>query len=127
MQLDLHAVSIIMHDNASDGRNMKRLRFMADLSGKDSEKPDEDARANRMRKIDQVSSLMRQESCYRRELVDYFCSHGRQRRSLSIRILEWSFSSRSRVSRSTHYCDFCDREANMAPVAYTAAVLRGGG
>lgn len=123
----LQAVSIVMHDNASDGRDVKRLRFMADLSGRDGERPDEAARDNRLRKIDQVSSMMREEACYRRELVDYFGGRARQRRSLAIRILEWLFSSRSRVVRSAHCCDFCDQSTDLSPVAYTASLLRAGG
>ena len=122
----LQAVSIVMHDNAPDGRDVKRLRFMADLAGKDQERPDPAARESRMRKIDQVSAMMREESCYRRQLVDYFGGKQRQRRSLAVRILEWLFSTRSRVKRSVHCCDFCDQEKIDCGVDYTAALLGAG-
>lgn len=122
----LQAVSIVMHDNASDGRDVKRLRFMADLAGKDQEQPDPAARESRMRKIDQVSAMMREESCYRRQMVDYFGGKQRQRRSLAVRILEWLFSTRSRVKRTAHCCDFCDREKIGSEVDYTAMLLGAG-
>ena len=112
-----------MHDNMPEGRDVKRLRFMADLSGRDQEPPDPAARANRMRKIDQVSSMMRDESCYRVQLVDYFGGKRRQRRSFAVRILEWLFSTRTRVRQSAHCCDFCDREQIGSEIAYTAVVL----
>lgn len=118
------SVSIVMHDNASDGRDVKRLRFMADLSGKDQEAPNAAARENRMRKIDQVAAMMREESCYRRQLVDYFGSKVRRRRSLGVRILEWLFAARSRVKRSAHCCDFCDQDTIDAIVPYIQMVLQ---
>jgi ATP-dependent DNA helicase RecQ len=117
------SVSIVMHDNMAEGRDVKRLRFMADLSGRDHETPDPAARANRMRKIAQVSSMMRHEGCYRGQLVDYFGGKVRARRSFAVRILEWLFSSRSRVRRTSHCCDFCDREEIGSEVAYAATVL----
>lgn len=118
------SVAVAMHDNAAEGRDVKRLRFMADLSGRDQEAPDPAARANRMRKIAQVSAMMRHEGCYRAQLVDYFGGRERARRSLAVRILEWLFSSRSRVRRTSHCCDFCDREEIGSEVAYAAAVMK---
>lgn len=118
------AVSIVMHDNASEGRDVKRLRFMADLAGKDQEQPDEAARESRIRKIDQVSAMMREESCYRRQMVGYFGGNERRRRSLWMLIIEWLFSTRSRVKRTNHCCDFCDRGEIACEVDYTALVLR---
>ena len=117
------SVAIVMHDNMPDGRDVKRLRFMADLPGRDQEAPNPDARANRMRKIDQVSAMMRYEACYRGQLVDYFGGKAQSRRSLSVRILEWLFSSRSRVKRTSHCCDFCEREQIGSEVTYTGLVL----
>lgn len=100
---------------------------MADLSGKDGERPNHAARENRMRKINQVLFMMPKKACYRSELVDHFCGRARQRRSLAVRILKWLFSSRSRVVRSAHCCDFCDRETDLLPMEYTASLLRAGG
>lgn len=117
------SVSIVMHDNMPEGRDVKRLRFMADLSGRDQNAPDPAARANRMRKIDQVSAMMRHETCYRGQLVSYFGGKARLRRSLAVRILEWLFSSRSRVKRTSHCCDFCEREQIDSEVTYTGTVL----
>lgn len=57
------AISIVMHDGHSDGPDVKRLRFMAELAADEQETSNEAAVRRRRRKIDQVSALMRHEGC----------------------------------------------------------------
>lgn len=121
------AVSIVMHDGQAAGGDVKRLRFMAERSGDELAIPNEAARQHRLLQIDQVSSLMREETCYRQGLLDYFGGATRHRRSFATWLLEWLFARKSRVRRTAHCCDHCDRGKKPATRAYVARVVSASG
>ena len=107
------SVAVMFHSGSSIGRDISRLRFMAektvdstDVSIVDREHMLE----QRFRQIDQVNEIMRSQSCMRDAVSSYFQGQKSSHRpSLSVRILDGVFGSRSQRRRFRACCDHCDR------------------
>jgi superfamily II DNA helicase RecQ len=108
------SVSVIFHD----GRGVKdshRLKFMAEKTVESA--PLDDNAASTMlnlrhHEIDQVAEMLRSSGCFRSSIRRYFGQASDQgaRRTLSERILDWAFGSRSKQVRQSACCDSCDAE-----------------
>jgi ATP-dependent DNA helicase RecQ len=107
------SVAVMFHDGQSAGRDVGRLRFMAErtvASTYDSTADRPNMLAQRYRQIDQVSELMRLQSCMRSAIAEQFQSATEKHRpTLSLRILDWVFGSRSKPRRFRACCDYCNR------------------
>lgn len=125
------AVSLIFHDGNSGGKDVGRLRFMADMTV-DGAPLDERGKARmlaqRYRQIDQVSSLLQADSCFRDAIRRYFGDAAvTPGRSLAERLLDWVFGSRAPITRHEACCDYCDRELlkRHGIRTYVASVVKG--
>ncbi|TIS99169.1 RecQ family ATP-dependent DNA helicase [Mesorhizobium sp.] len=125
------SVAVMFHNGSSVGRDISRLRFMAEktveaaqISALDREHMLE----QRYHQIDQVSELMKTRSCMRTAISEYFQGPKTTRRpSFSVWILDWAFGTRTKSRRFRACCDHCDkaeiRRHGMA--GYVARVIAG--
>lgn len=120
------AVSIVMHDGLPGGRDVARLRFMAERSGEDGGSPDRSALESRLAQIEAVANLMRHEGCYREALLRHFGNGERRKRSLAMRILAWLFAKRSKVQDAGHCCDHCDAAEKPGSLDFVQRLLGNG-
>ncbi|MFD2053698.1 RecQ family ATP-dependent DNA helicase [Mesorhizobium calcicola] len=106
------SVAVMFHSGSSVGRDISRLRFMAEKTVETAQVlalDREQMLEQRHHQIDQVSELMRTRSCMRTAISEYFQGPKVVRRpSLSVRILDWVFSSRRKTRRFRFCCDHCD-------------------
>lgn len=108
------SMSVIFHDGPGS-KDSGRLRFMAEKTVEGA-RLDDSAGATmlelRHREIDQVAEMLRATSCFRASIRSYFGQGGDRnaRRTLSERILDWVFGSRSKELKRTSCCDSCDAE-----------------
>lgn len=125
------AVAVMLHSGSSVGRDISRLRFMAEKtvsSAHASALEQQEMLEQRYRQIDQVSELMRTRSCMRIAISEYFQEPRTTRRpSLSIRILDWVYGNRAKAVRFRACCDHCDKAeiARRGMNGYIARVISG--
>ena len=107
-------MSVIFHDGRG-GKDSHRLKFMAEKTVESA--PLDDKAAGTMldlrhHEIDQVAEMLRSSTCFRSAIRSYFGQAGNQgaRRTLSERILDWVFGSRSKQVRHSACCDSCDAQ-----------------
>lgn len=124
------SASVIFHDGP--GRNdTGRLRYMAELTVSNAPGDDQQRAVmldQRNRNIDQVAAMLRSTSCFRKAVSDHFGDGTIRRKvSLSERILDWVFGTRSPKTRRTACCDSCDAELikKHGTAAYLAWVVEG--
>lgn len=104
------------------------LRFMAKRSASsttaDPTAKDEalQAKYDAIREMHQYALSKR--GCFRSAMIRYFGEEQPgTRRTLSMRILDWLFSTSTRVTPARHCCDVCDRVQPQSIVAWAAQVL----
>jgi len=108
------SVSVIFHDGRG-GKDSHRLKFMAEKTV-ESAPLDEKAASTmldlRHHEIDQVAEMLRSSTCFRSAIRSYFGQAGERgaRRTLSERILDWVFGSRSKQVKHSACCDSCDAQ-----------------
>ncbi|MER8748085.1 RecQ family ATP-dependent DNA helicase [Mesorhizobium sp. M1050] len=125
------SVAVMFHNGLSVGRDISRLRFMAETtveSAQVSALDRETMLEQRYHQIDQVNELMKTGSCMRTAISEYFQGPKTTRRpSLSVWILDWAFGNRTKSRRFQACCDHCDkadlRRRGMA--GYVARVIAG--
>jgi hypothetical protein len=123
-------MSVIFHDGPSR-QDTSLLKFMAEktvekagLSGTDGQK----MLRLRHREIETVAGMLRADGCFREAIRTYFGQDKDDLGSgttLSERILDWVFGSRSRRLKHTACCDSCDAEwiTKRGRLDYVAAHL----
>jgi superfamily II DNA helicase RecQ len=122
------SVSVIFHDGRA-GSDSSRLKFMAGKTVETSPLSQEErARmlARRTRQIDQVSTMLRSQHCFRGAVRQYFGDTAdTSRRVLSERLLNWIFGSVSVKASLNVCCDHCDTKmiAKGGQLAYAAWAL----
>ncbi|TPK57247.1 ATP-dependent DNA helicase RecQ, partial [Mesorhizobium sp. B2-4-19] len=125
------AAAVMFHNGSSVGRDISRLRFMAEKTVEAAHVPGLDREQmleQRYHQIDQVSELMRTRSCMRAAISDYFQGPKYTRRpSLSIRILNWAFGTQTKSRRFQACCDHCDKAEikRRGMAGYVAQVIAG--
>lgn len=125
------SVAVMFHNGSSVGRDISRLRFMAEKtveSAQISALDREHMLEQRYHQIDQVTEMMKTRSCMRTAISEYFQGPKTTRRpSLSVWILDWAFGTRTKSRRFPACCDHCDkaeiRRRGMA--GYVARVIAG--
>lgn len=107
------SVAVMFHNGSSIGRDISRLRFMAEKTVESAQVSTFDRQQmleQRYHQIDQVSELMRTRSCMRAAISEYFQGPKSTRRpSLSVRILDWAFGTKSKTGHFRACCDHCDK------------------
>ena len=107
------SVAVMFHNGSSIGRDISRLRFMAEKtveSAKVSTFDREPMLEQRYHQIDQVAELMKSRSCMRAAISEYFQGPKTTRRpSLSVRILDWAFGTKAKARHFRACCDHCDK------------------
>ncbi|WP_296747180.1 RecQ family ATP-dependent DNA helicase [Mesorhizobium sp.] len=125
------AVAVMFHTGASVGRDISRLRFMAEKTVEAAHVPGLDLEQmleQRYRQIDQVAEMMKARACMRASISEYFQGPKTTRRpSLSIRILDWAFGARTKSRRFRACCDHCDKAEikRRGAARYVARVIAG--
>lgn len=107
------SVAVMFHNGSSLGRDVSRLRFMAEKAVEAAQVSALDLTQmleQRYHQIDEVNELMRAQSCIRVAISEYFQGPKSTRRpSLSVRILNWAFGARTKARRFHACCDHCDK------------------
>lgn len=107
------SVAVMFHNGSSLGRDVSRLRFMAEKAVEAAQVSALDLTQmleQRYHQIDEVNELMRAQSCIRLAISEYFQGPKSTRRpSLSVRILNWAFGARTKARRFHACCDHCDK------------------
>lgn len=123
------SVAVMFHNGSSIGRDISRLRFMAEKTVKSAQVPTFDRQQMlelRYHQIDQVSELMRSRSCMRAAISEYFQGPKSTRRpSLSARILDWAFGTKSKTRHFRACCDHCDKAeiGRRGKMGYVSRIL----
>jgi ATP-dependent DNA helicase RecQ len=122
------SLSVIFHDGRA-GKDASRLKFMADKTVEGS-RLDGEGRARmlaqRIRQIDQVSTMLRSQRCFRRSITEYFGGPPTSKHKLlSERLLEWVFGAKPVKTSGAACCDHCDAKmiAKRGRLAYAAWVI----
>jgi ATP-dependent DNA helicase RecQ len=123
------SVAVMFHNGASAGRDISRLRFMAEKTVESAQVSVFDRQQmleQRYRQIDKVAELMKTQSCMRAAVSAYFQGPKTTiRPSLPMRILDWTFGAKAKPQRFGACCDYCDRAEirRRGMVGYVARVL----
>jgi len=122
------SLSVIFHDGRA-GKDASRLKFMAEKTVEGSPL-DNEGRAKmlgqRIRQIEQVSTMLRSQSCFRRSVNEYFGdSAASNRKPFSERLLDWVFGAKPVKASHAACCDYCDAKAitKRGRLAYVAWVI----
>jgi ATP-dependent DNA helicase RecQ len=108
------SVAVLLHSpHPPRGRSddISLLQYMAEKTV-DNARPDTRAAAlaHKIRQIEDIARLVRQEGCFRRALVGYFAGPQKPpRRSISMWLLEWVFADRRIDRNKAPCCDACCR------------------
>lgn len=93
-------------------RDVGRLRFMIEKSLESQNRSKEEVAVILERKLSQLAAMRslaeERHRCFRRGILDYFDSGARQKRPLSIRILDAVFASEQKVHKGRACCDRCN-------------------
>ncbi|OBQ83782.1 DNA helicase [Mesorhizobium sp. WSM3873] len=125
------SVAVMFHNGSSVGRDISRLRFMAEKTVEAAQVSALDPKQmleQRYHQIDEVNELMRTQSCIRAAISEYFQGPKTTRRpSLSVRILNWAFGTRTKSRRFQSCCDHCDKAEikRHGMAGYVARVIAG--
>ncbi|MGI6852065.1 RecQ family ATP-dependent DNA helicase [Mesorhizobium sp. 1B3] len=125
------SVAVMFHNGASFGRDISRLRFMAEKTVESAQVSVLDRQQmleQHYHQIDQVSEIMRASSCMRAAISEYFQGPKTTRRpSLSVRILDWAFGNRTKIKRFWACCDHCDKAEirRLGMAGYVARIISG--
>jgi ATP-dependent DNA helicase RecQ len=125
------SVSVIFHEGAAGGKDVDRLKFMADKTVEGApldEAGKEQMLEQRHRQIDQVAHMLRAEACFRQSIRAYFGDAVvKRKRILAERILDWVFGTKAAPQRHGACCDYCDRELlkTLGVRGYITAVIDG--
>lgn len=123
------SVAVMFHNGSSIGRDISRLRFMAEKTVESAQVSTFDRQQmleQRYHQIDQVSELMRTRSCMRAAISEYFQGPKSTRRpSLSVRILDWAFGTKSKTRHFRACCDHCDQAefGRRGKMGYVSRIL----
>ena len=123
------SVAVMFHNGSSIGRDISRLRFMAKKTVESAQVSTFDRQQmleQRYHQIDQVSELMRTRSCMRAAISQYFQGPKSTRRpSLSVRILDWAFGTKSKTRHFRACCDHCDQAeiGRRGKMGYVSRIL----
>jgi superfamily II DNA helicase RecQ len=102
------------------------LRFMAErsASGADPVAKEQVLRAKYEAIQEMHERATSGSGCFRNAIIRYFGDESpRGGRTLSVRIVDWLFSTSSRVTASTRCCDVCDRVQSDSVVAWAKEVF----
>ncbi|MDX8522401.1 hypothetical protein [Mesorhizobium dulcispinae] len=122
---------VMFHNGSSVGLDISRLCFMAEKTVETAQVfalDREQMLEQRHHQIDQVSELMRTRSRMRTAISEYFQGPKIARRpSLSVRVLDWAFSSRGKARRFRACCDYCNQAEikRRGMSGYVARVIAG--
>lgn len=123
------SLSVIFHDGRGR-KDTSRLKFMAEKTVEGS-RLDEEGRAkmlgHRLRQIEQVSTMLRSQGCFRRSVKEYFgdTAAASNRKVLSERLLDWVFCAKPAKASHAPCCDHCDAKiiTKRGRIAYAAWVI----
>lgn len=122
------SLSVIFHDGRARG-DANRLRFMAEKTVEGSPL-DNQGRAKmldqRARQIEQVSTMLRSQSCFRQSVLEYFAgTAASNHKPLSERVLDWVFGAKPVKASYAACCDYCDARmiTKRGRLAYVAWVV----
>lgn len=124
------SAAVIFHEGRPEGRDVGRLKFMAEKTAEAAKLSEVESirmRERRFRQIDQLSAILHSSSCFREAVIDYFeGAKKRQPLSLSTRILDWVFASRHQAAKTRFCCDHCDAALikKSGAVGYVAEAVR---
>ena len=120
--------SVIFHDGRA-GKDASRLKFMAEKTVEGSRVDNEERTkllGQRVRQIDQVSTMLRSQRCFRRSVREYFGdTEASDRKPLSERLLDWVFGTKPVNASHAACCDYCDATmiTKRGRLAYAAWVI----
>jgi ATP-dependent DNA helicase RecQ len=123
------SVAVMFHNGSRIGRDISRLRFMAEKTVESAQVSVFDRYGmleQRYHQIDQVAELMKTRSCMRAAISEYFQGPKTTRRpSLSVRILDWAFGNREQAKRFRACCDHCDKAEirRRGEIGYASRIL----
>jgi len=106
--------------------DVRLLRFMAErsASGAESLAKYEALQAKYEAIQEMHQSAVSRSGCFRKAIIRYFGDETpRQRRPLSIRVVDWLFSTSPRVTGSGRCCDVCDGVYPQSAVAWAKQVF----
>jgi len=106
--------------------DVRLLRFMAErsASGADLFAKDQALEAKYEAIQEMHENAVSRNGCFRNAIIRYFGAETpRGRRPLSIHIVDWLFSTSSRVRGSSHCCDVCDGIYPQSVVAWAKQVF----
>jgi ATP-dependent DNA helicase RecQ len=106
--------------------DVRLLRFMAErsASGADLFAKDQALEAKYEAIQEMHENAVSRNGCFRKAIIHYFGDETPRRgRPLSIRIVDWLFSTSSRVKGFSHCCDVCDRVYPQSVVAWAKQVF----
>lgn len=87
-------------------------KFMAEKNLEAASKRGIDGGASYMRKLESINELdliiRNRELCFRKQITSYFQTDIPQKISLTMRILEWLFSHKTKTKKANFCCDFCN-------------------
>ena len=125
---DKPSLSVIFHDGSA-GKDASLLKFMAKKTVEGS-LLDGEGRAkmlgHRIRQIEQVSTILRSQSCFRQSVKEYFGDVApSNRRPLPERLLDWVFGANPARASHAACCDYCDAKmiTRRGRLAYAAWVI----
>ena len=123
------AVAVLLHDARRVRSNdVELLNFMAKKAA-ESAQLDAPARTealnHKVRQIETMARLARQDGCFRRELLGYFAGSKKSRRSFATLLLEWVFSDPGIIRKKVGCCDDCCRRMvkRQGQLGYVQSVL----
>lgn len=123
------SVALMFHNGSSIGRDISRLRFMAEKTVESAQVSSFDRQQmleQCYHQIDQVAELLKTRSCMRAAISEYFQGPRTTRRpSLSVRILDWAFGTREKARRFWACCDHCDKAEirRRGKIGYISRIL----
>lgn len=104
------------------------MKFMAEKTVEGSRLDDEERAkvlGHRIRQIEQVATMLRSQSCFRRSVKEYFGdTAASSRKPLSERLLDWVFGAKPAKASHAACCDYCDAKmiTKHGRLAYAAWV-----
>jgi ATP-dependent DNA helicase RecQ len=122
------SLSVIFHDGRA-GQDASRLKFMAEKTVESSRLEKENGAEmldHRIRQIDQVSTMLRSQGCFRRSVMAYFGNTTALNRiPPAERLLDWVFGTRPVKASHAACCDSCDAKiiAKRGRLAYVVWVV----
>jgi superfamily II DNA helicase RecQ len=126
------SVAVLLHAGQRNRKDIGLLNFMAERTVESArlDMPTRaEAIAHKTKQIQAMDRIVRQDGCFRRELVSYFSGSRRNaRRSLSMWLLEWGFADRGIAKEKAMCCDACAQRMikRKGELRHIQSILTGG-